>query len=188
MSNSISQPFAEVGPPALRRALGRRALRRDEDADRDATPGALHPVTRAIIEGAQKFDAVAAFEALYKLADKRRETHGAWAEFDVMLVPTIPRPYTVAEVDADPIRLNSRLGTYTNFVNLLDLAAIACPSGMRGDGLPSSLTLIAPAGRDGFIAGVAAAVQASSGAPMGATGLPAAARARAGQPSPRKVG
>jgi allophanate hydrolase len=88
-----------------------------------------------------------------------------------MAVPTIPRPYTVAEVEADPVRLNSRLGTYTNFVNLLDLAAIACPSGMRGDGLPSSLTLIGPSGADGYIAGLAAEIQARSGVPMGATGL-----------------
>ena len=72
---------------------------------------------------------------------------------------------------ADPVQLNSRLGTYTNFVNLLDLAAIAVPSGMRGDGLPSSLTLIAPAGADGLLAGLAAGVHARSGAPMGATGL-----------------
>ncbi len=77
-----------------------------------------------------------------------------------MLVPTAPRPYTIAEVEADPIRLNSRLGTYTNFVNLLDLCAIAVPSGLRADGLPSSVTLIAPAGADGLIAGVAAAIYA----------------------------
>ena len=79
-----------------------------------------------------------------------------------MLVPTAPRLYTVAEVEADPIRLNSRLGTYTNFVNLLDLCAIAVPSGLRSDGLPSSVTLIAPSGADGLIAGVAAAIHARS--------------------------
>jgi allophanate hydrolase len=81
-----------------------------------------------------------------------------------MLVPTMPRPYTIAEVEADPVRLNSRLGTYTNFVNLLDLCAIAVPSTLRGDGLPSSVTLIAPAGADGLIAGVAAAIHARSNA------------------------
>ena len=130
-------------------------------------------MTRAIIEGARKFDAVAAFEAFYQLADRRRKTSGAWADFDVMLVPTMPRVYTIAEVEADPVRLNSRLGTYTNFVNLLDLSAIATPSGMRADGLPSSVTLIGPSGADGLIAGIAAAIQARSGAPMGATGLAA---------------
>ena len=121
----------------------------------ESNPDALLPVTRSIIEGARKFDAVAAFEAFYRLADQKRKTSRVWSEFDAMLVPTTPRLYTVAEVEADPVRLNSRLGTYTNFVNLLDLCAIAVPSGVRGDGLPSSVTLIAPAGADGLIAGVA---------------------------------
>ncbi len=138
-----------------------------------ADPGAFHPVTRAIIEGALKFDAVAAFEAYYALADLRRKTSRAWSDFDLMLIPTIPCVYRVAEVEADPLRLNSRLGTYTNFVNLLDLSAIAAPSGMRGDGLPSNVTLIGPSGADGLIAGIACAIQAHSGAPMGATGLAA---------------
>jgi allophanate hydrolase len=134
-------------------------------------PGALHPVTRAIIEGARNHDSVAAFKAMYKLAALRRQAAAAWSAFDIMVVPTMPRPYTIAEVEADPIALNSNLGTYTNFVNLLDLAAIAAPSGLRGDGLPSSLTLIGPAGADGFLAGIAAQVQFHSGATMGATGL-----------------
>ena len=164
------EPFAEVarllyeGPWVAERYAATKPL-----IEKD--PGALHPVTRAIIEGARKFDAVAAFEASYKLASLRRGTQGAWTAFDAMVVPTIPRPYTVAEVEADPVRLNSRLGTYTNFVNLLDLAAIACPSGMRGDGLPSSLTLVGPSGADGYLAGLAAEIQARSGVPMGATGL-----------------
>jgi allophanate hydrolase len=146
-------------------------------------PQALHPVTRAIIEGARKFDAVAAFEATYELAALRRRIAPAWSAFDVLVVPTIPRPYRVAEVEADPIALNSNLGTYTNFVNLLDLAAIAVPSGMRADGLPSSLTLIGPAGADGYLAGIAARIQAHAGAPMGATGLAVEAPA----PAPRRA-
>jgi allophanate hydrolase len=128
----------------------------------ETNPEALHPVTRSIIEGARKFDAVAAFEAFYRLADQKRKTSRVWSEFDAMVVPTMPRPYTVAEVEADPVRLNSRLGTYTNFVNLLDLCAIAVPPGVRDDGLPSSVTLIAPAGADGLIAGVAAAIHGRS--------------------------
>lgn len=127
-------------------------------------PEALHPITRAIIESARKFDAVATFEAFYRLADRKRRTNRAWSEFDVMLVPTMPRFYTVAEVEADPVRLNSRLGTYTNFVNLLDLCAIAVPAGVRGDGLPSSVTLIGPSGADGLLAGLAAGIEARSAA------------------------
>ena len=165
-------PFAEVasllyqGPWVAERYAAVKPLI-------ETNPDALHPVTRAIIEGARAFDAVAAFEAFYKLADRRRNAERAWSAFDVMMVPTLPRPYTIAEVEAEPVALNSRLGTYTNFVNLLDLCAIAVPSGVRGDGLPSSVTLIAPAGADGLIAGLAAAIHARSGAPMGATGRPA---------------
>jgi allophanate hydrolase len=157
------EPFADVarvlydGPWVAERYAATKPLI-------ETNPQALHPVTRAIIEGARKFDAIATFEAFYRLADRRRRTSRAWSEFDVMLVPTMPRFYTVAEVEADPVRLNSRLGTYTNFVNLLDLCAIAVPAGVRGDGLPSSVTLIGPSGADGLLAGLAAAIQARSAA------------------------
>jgi allophanate hydrolase len=173
------EPFGEVarllyeGPWVAERYAATKPLI-------ESNPDALYPVTRAIIEGARKFDAVAAFEALYRLADLKARTKRAWADFDVMLVPTAPRYYTVAEVEADPVRTNSLLGTYTNFVNLLDLSAIAVPSGMRGDGLPSSVTLIGPSGADGLLAGVAALIQSRSGAPMGATGKPAPPPPQAG--------
>jgi allophanate hydrolase len=167
------EPFAEVaralyeGPWVAERYAAVKSLI-------ETNPEALHPVTRAIIESARKFDAVAAFEAFYRLAGQKRKTSRVWSQFDAMAVPTIPRLYTVAEVEADPIRLNSKLGTYTNFVNLLDLCAIAVPSGLRADGLPSSVTLIAPAGADGLIAGLAAAIQ---GRPAAFSPLQTSARA-----------
>ncbi len=130
----------------------------------ESDPDAMHPVTRKIIEGARRFDAVACFEAAYRLQALRRATSAAWSGFDVMAVPTMPRFYTCAEVEADPFQTNSNLGTYTNFVNLLDLSAIAAPSGMRRGGLPSSVTLIGPAGADGLLAGIAARIHAASGA------------------------
>jgi len=136
----------------------------------ETRPEAMWPITREIIEGARKFDAVAAFEAGYRLATLKRAAEAAWLNFDIMAVPTAPSYYTIAEVQADPIATNSNLGTYTNFVNLLNLCAIAAPSGLREDGLPSSLTFIAPAGQDGAVAGFAAKAHAASGAPMGATG------------------
>ncbi len=163
------EPFLEVarllyeGPwVAERYAATKRLI--------ETRPDAMLPVTRKIIEGARRFDAVAAFEATYRLAALRRICEAAWLEFDVMAVPTMPRFYTRAEVEADPIKTNTNLGTYTNFVNLLDLAAIAYPSGMRGDGLPSSVTLIGRAGADGKLAAIAARAHAVSGAPIGATG------------------
>ena len=133
-------------------------------------PDVFYPVTRAIIENARKYDAVACFEAMYKLAALKRETLAVWTGFDVMAVPTIPCPYTLADLAAKPVEFNSNLGTYTNFVNLLDLAAIAVPAGARADGLSSSLTLIGPAGADGLLAGLATCIQTHSGLAMGATG------------------
>ncbi len=150
----------------------------------ESNPEAFFPVTRQIVEGARKHDAVAAFEASYKLAELRRETARAWRQFEAMVVPTLPRPYTVAEVLADPIALNSNLGTYTNFVNLLDLAAIAVPSGWRADDLPSSVTLIGPAGSDGYLAGLAQQVQLRSGVRIGATGAAVAAPRQSARRAP----
>jgi allophanate hydrolase len=124
----------------------------------ETNPEAFHPTTLKIIGGAKGLTAVSAFEATYRLADLRRATAPILSLVDVLAVPTVPRAYTVAELEADPIALNSNLGSYTNFVNLLDMAAIAVPSGRRGDGLPSSLTFIGKAGADGYLASIAAAV------------------------------
>jgi allophanate hydrolase len=128
----------------------------------ESQPDAFHPVTHKIIGGGRDLTAVSAFEAMYKLADFKRTTAPIFSQVDILAVPTVPRVYTVAELEADPITLNSNLGSYTNFVNLLDLAAIAVPSGMRGDGLPSSLTFIGKAGTDGYLASIAAAVEGSA--------------------------
>jgi allophanate hydrolase len=152
------EPFYAVarllyeGPWVAERYAATKAL-----IERD--PEAVYPVTRQIIESARRYNAVDTFQAFYRLAELKRATASAWSQFDAMVVPTTPRPYTVAEVIADPITLNANLGTYTNFVNLLDLAAISAPAGRRADGLPSSLTLIGPAGSDGYLAGLAQQVQ-----------------------------
>lgn len=115
----------------------------------EANPEAIHPVTRTILENSKGWDAVATFNAQYKLREFAREAEGVWQAVDVMLLPTTPCLYTVAEVLADPIRTNSMLGKYTNFMNLLDLAAVAVPAGFaRGGKLPWGVTLAAPAGTD----------------------------------------
>jgi allophanate hydrolase len=88
----------------------------------------------------------------------RRQTAKTWNEIDVLVTPTAGTIYKVAEVEADPIRLNSNLGYYTNFVNLLDLAAVAVPAGFRSDGLPFGITLIAPSGSDEALLRLAARV------------------------------
>ncbi|MFZ2102524.1 MAG: amidase family protein, partial [Oricola sp.] len=128
----------------------------------EEVPEILHPVTRQIIGSATRFTAVDAFDATYRLASMRRKVEPILAGLDCLAVPTVPAFYTVAQVEADPVALNSNLGTYTNFVNLLDLAAISVPVGERDDGLPSSLTLIGKAGSDARLAGYAAALEAGA--------------------------
>ncbi|WP_263378029.1 allophanate hydrolase [Granulicella paludicola] len=108
----------------------------------------MDPTVSKIILGARSYTAIDAFKAAYKLEALRRTTSAVWADIDLLILPTAPRTYTIAEVEADPIALNSTLGTYTNFVNLLDLAAVAVPAGFRPDGLPFGVTLIAPAFTD----------------------------------------
>jgi allophanate hydrolase len=136
----------------------------------DGHEAALHPVTRKIIGGARSLSAVDAFKGLYALQAMRAKLAPVIASVDMFCVPTAPAHYKLAEVLADPIATNSRLGTYTNFVNLLDMCGIAVPCGTRSDGLPMSVTLLAPAGRDGLAAALARDIHAASGLTLGATG------------------
>ncbi len=135
----------------------------------DDHPAALHPVTAAIIGGARKQTAVDAFRGLYRLEELRRVAASAWERMDVLLLPTTPTIYTHAQVAAEPVLLNTRLGTYTNFVNLLDLCGVAVPAGFRGDGLPLGVTLLAPAFADGAVLELAARFHARLGGRLGGT-------------------
>jgi len=108
----------------------------------------MDPTVAAIISGAKGYSAVDTFDGFYKLEALRRETGKLWNSFDVMLVPTAPRTYTIEEIAEAPIERNSHLGYYTNFVNLLDLSAVALPAGMRPDGLPFGVSLIGHAFED----------------------------------------
>jgi allophanate hydrolase len=106
---------------------------------------AMDPTVTQIILGAKAFSAVDTFNAAYKLEELRRKTCSTWNSLDLMVLPTAPRTYTIAEIEAAPIERNSHLGYYTNFVNLLDLSAVALPAGFRPDGLPFGVSLIAQA-------------------------------------------
>jgi allophanate hydrolase len=135
-----------------------------------ARPEEVWPTTRGIIAAAGRFTAVDAFKGLYRLMEFARATAPVWQAIDALLVPTAPTIYRAAELEAEPVLLNSRLGTYTNFVNLLDLAAVAVPAGFRPDGLPSGVTLVGPAWSDRMLAGLAQAWQRATGLTLGATG------------------
>ena len=138
----------------------------------DASEASFHPVTRTIYGGAKTLSAADAFNGLYALQALKKTLAPVIAAVDLFCVPTAPRHYTCAELEAEPIRENSRLGTYTNFVNLLDMCGIAIPTGTRTDGLPASVTLLARAGCDGLTATLARDLHKASGLPLGATGWP----------------
>ena len=113
-------PFYEAarllydGPWVAERYLAARAVI-------ETAPEAMHPVTRQIILGGAKIGAAEAFAAFYRLEELRRVCEATFRSIDAMAMPTVPTVYTVEQVLADPVALNSALGTYTNFVNLLDL-------------------------------------------------------------------
>ena len=125
------------GPIVAERLAGVRAFVA-EHAD------AMHPVTRQIIEGSARHLGVDVFDALHHLQELRVRTLKTWEVAELLFLPTTGTTYTIAEVEAEPIRLNANLGVYTNFVNLLDLCAIAVPAGFDSSGLPVGTTLIAP--------------------------------------------
>ena len=134
-----------------------------------ATPGLLHPTTQAILEAGLERRTVEAFDAFHRLAVARRFADQLFRRVDALLLPTAPGTPTLAEVAADPIRPNSRLGTWTNFVNLCDLAAWAVPAGIGADGLPAGVTLVGPAWSDGRLAALADRLHRASTIRVGAT-------------------
>ncbi|HYH43671.1 MAG TPA: allophanate hydrolase, partial [Burkholderiales bacterium] len=132
-------------------------------------PDALDPVVHKIIAGADRYSAVDAFEGQYRLEALRRECAQTWTRMDVLMVPTSGTIYRLDEVAAEPVQTNSNLGHYTNFVNLLDLAAIAVPAAFREDGLPSGVTFIAPALQDATLAEFGARFHRAVATRLGAT-------------------
>lgn len=108
----------------------------------------IEPTVGKIIAGARDLSAAQAYKGAYALQKAQRLTQDVWQNIDCILTPTAPSIFSIQQLQADPIGLNSALGTYTNFMNLLDYAAVAIPTGFREDGLPAGITAFAPAGTD----------------------------------------
>jgi allophanate hydrolase len=137
-----------------------------------SSPESILPVTRQIILAGAHGTAADAFAAFYQLEALCRVRDRVFRSIDALVVPTTPTIYTIEQVLADPIHLNSRLGTYTNFVNLLDLCALAVPASMRPDGAPFGVTLLGPAGEDATLAAIGRQFHYSTGLPLGALEYP----------------
>jgi len=137
-----------------------------------SNPDAVHPVTREITLKGEKLSAADTFSALYRLEAMRQISRQTFESIDIMALPTAPTAYTVEQLLANPIELNSRLGTYTNFVNLLDLCGLAVPAAMRNDGIPFGITLLAPANQDAKLASIGRAFHSDTKLAVGAKAVP----------------
>ena len=164
------EPFAETarllyeGPWIAERYLAIRDLL-------TSSPDSIHPTTREITHAGRRLTAADTFAAFYRLQELRRTAEHAFAGIGSMVLPTAPTAYSTAQVLADPIALNARLGTYTNFVNLLDLCGLALPASIRPDGIPFGITLLAPAGQDAHLASIGRVFHAQTKLTLGATGV-----------------
>jgi len=143
-------------------------------------PQAINPVVRGIVENGLQYSACDAYKAEYLRAELSRRINDTLAGFDALLVPTSPTIRTRADMVLEPVRYNAQFGYYTNFTNLADLSALALPAGLRADGLPCGITLLAPAWHDSALAHLGQRWQASLELPLGATErhLPAPAAAQ----------
>jgi allophanate hydrolase len=164
-------PFAEVADLLYESALVAEryaAIRGFFDAHE---ADVLEPV-RSIIGRGRDYCAADWCDAQVKLQALSQRTRVAWKGMDLMVVPTMPVHASIADMQADPVALNRRLGAYTNFVNLLDYAALSVPTGLRTDGLPFGVTLIAAAGMDWPLLELGQRLHHASGLTQGATGEP----------------
>jgi allophanate hydrolase len=135
----------------------------------DVDAAHINPVVRGIVENGEKYSACDAYKAEYIRAELARKINETLAGFDALVVPTSPTIRTLAEMAAEPVLFNSQFGTYTNFTNLADLAALALPAGFRADGLPAGITLLAPAWHDQALAAFGQRWQEFLALPLGAT-------------------
>jgi len=138
----------------------------------------VDPIVREIIEKGAHYSAADTFRGMYRMAELRRAAARIWTSMDALLMPTAGTIYKIAEINASPVALNTNLGRYTNFVNLLDLAGLALPAGFRTDGLPFGITFLAPALHDRLLFELGARWEGQRAGAPGTGALPPAGRVR----------
>ncbi|HTQ06430.1 MAG TPA: allophanate hydrolase [Polyangiaceae bacterium] len=153
----------------------------------EAHPDDVHPVVREIVLGGRGVTGADAFRGSYRLAELKRAADRTFESVDALLLPTAPFHPTIEAVLADPIELNAKLGFYTNFVNLLDLAALAVPAGFTAARLPFGVTLVGPAFSDGALAVFGDRLHRTTSPTWGASGLALAAAAPRPLETPQNV-
>ena len=131
----------------------------------------IEPV-RSIIAAGRRYSAADLYAVQTEVRRLGQQADAIWGDIEVLLVPTAPTHFTLAQMRQDPVGFNRKLGAYTNFVNLLDYAALSVPSALREDGLPFGITLIAPCGSDWQLADLGQRYHHATGLAQGATGVP----------------
>jgi len=135
----------------------------------DRSPQSILPVTRSILETGRKFSAASAFRGQYQLQSLIQSGAAQWERVDVLMLPTVGTTYRITDIEDDPLRLNSNLGYYTNFVNLMNLCALAVPAGFLAGNLPMGVSFIAQAGHDRLLLNIGDAFHRIVNPPLGAT-------------------
>ncbi len=126
-------------------------------------PDAVLPVIKAVLEKAPGTTAVQLFQAEYRLQQLKAVCDRIMATVDCVLTPAYPRPATLDELHAEPVKRNSDLGYYTNFMNMLDYAAVAVPAGVMQNGLPWGVTLFGRVFTDQYLLSLADMLQRQHG-------------------------
>jgi allophanate hydrolase len=153
-------PFEEAGRLVFQSAMVAERLCDYGDVIADRRD-AIHPAVWAAIEPGLAYSARDAFEALYALKRLQRVVSRSLEGIAALVVPTIPTLFTIEDMLAEPMKRNSIMGTYTYFVNPLDLCAVSVPGEGRADGLPSALCFVGVAGEDGTLWGIARSFERS---------------------------
>jgi allophanate hydrolase len=162
------EPFLEAGKLVFNSAfIAERWLTYGTTVEGDA--GDIHPAVRQAILAGKHYDAGDAFQALYRLEELKHKAYRALDKVDLLALPTCGTIYRCNEVEADPIRLNANLGYYTYFANPLRLCAISVPAGLRADGLPFGVSLLARPFEDARLFGYAVRLHEAFGGKLGAT-------------------
>ena len=163
-------PLAEIGSLLYESALVAERYTAVRDFFDAHESDVIEPV-RSIIASGRAYSAADLYAVQTRLKLLAQQADAMWGSIDFLLVPTAPTHFTIAQMQQDPVVLNRKLGAYTNFVNLLDYAALSVPSAIRADGLPFGITLIGPCGSDWPLAELGQRYHHLTGLTQGATGL-----------------
>jgi allophanate hydrolase len=150
-------------------------------------PEALLPVIRQIVTQGHKFSALDAFSGFYQMQTFKRKAEAELAKVDVLVTPTAGTIYTISELEANPIALNSNLGYYTNYMNLFDLCSLAAPAGFQSNDLPFGITFVAPAFHDHALLVLAKRYQSAIAKTLGATDVAYAAEPASTNVAPGRI-